>query len=31
MPDAAARTTVIPNGADFDDFEGLAYTPGDGS
>lgn len=26
---AAARTTVIPNGADFDDFEGLTYTPGE--
>jgi glycosyltransferase involved in cell wall biosynthesis len=24
-----AAITVIPNGADFDDFEGLGYTPGD--
>jgi hypothetical protein len=24
-----AAITVIPNGADYDDFEGLAYQPGD--
>ncbi len=26
---AAARTSVIPNGSDFDDFEGLDYAPGE--
>lgn len=28
-PTAAHKTTVIENGADFDDFESLAYRPGD--
>ena len=28
-PDAAHKTTVIENGADFDDFEQLSYLPGD--
>jgi glycosyltransferase involved in cell wall biosynthesis len=28
-PDAAAKTTVIENGADFDDYEGLAHVPGE--
>ena len=28
-PDAAHKTTVIENGADFDDFEQLAYRPND--
>src|SRR4029078_13747240 len=28
-PDAAHKTTVIENGADFDDFEQLCYRPND--
>src|SRR5262249_12347148 len=28
-PDAAAKTTVIENGADFDDYAGLTHLPGD--